>query len=135
MALLRGTLTTICLICIFAATSQPATAGEAWGSGYLYPARSDSLSLTRHHSATGKLFFLNGLWHVQRTGEKTAGRTLPVPGAYDFEGEVEFSRSFDLDSSFVDYRLRLVALGINRSCKIFVNGRFLGSHHAGHTPF
>lgn len=77
---------------------------------------------------------MNGPWQARKKGE-AAWRPVLVPGAYDFEGEVEFKREFSLDSSLVGQGLTLQVLGVNNRCTLFINDEFLGSHEGGHTPF
>ncbi len=113
---------------------QPAFANDDWTSEYISRSVPDSISVALHNHSTQKLVFLNGIWDARRPGDKE-GHPVEVPGVYDFEGELVFQRFFEIDSSFVDYRLKLVALGINSRCKIFLNNQFLSSHFGGHTAF
>ncbi|MFQ6113471.1 MAG: glycoside hydrolase family 2 protein [bacterium] len=92
------------------------------------------LSVAMNQSRTRQIINLNGIWQAQKRGDKTWKQVL-VPGAYDFEGEVEFKRNFVLDSSLVGQPLKLVVFGINNRCTIFINNEFLAGHSGGHTSF
>ncbi|MFQ5823095.1 MAG: glycoside hydrolase family 2 TIM barrel-domain containing protein [bacterium] len=108
-----------------------------WTEKYLHrPADNLDLfpSFGSYKSSTRQLINLNGIWQAQKKGEKT-WKKVWVPGAYDFEGEVEFKRFFELDSSIVGHSFKLVVFGINNRCTIFVNDEFLGGHIGGHVSF
>lgn len=81
-----------------------------------------------------KVMSLNGQWQARLVDEEDF-HNVWVPGAFDFEGRVRFKRSFELDSSFVDKQLKLVLLGVNNRCKIYLNRQFLSSHVSGNTAF
>jgi hypothetical protein len=85
-------------------------------------------------SPTRQAINLNGIWEARKEGEQIWKQVL-VPGAYDFEGEVEFKRSFQLDTSLVGQTFKLFAYGINARSKIYINGNYLGGHDGGYTPF
>lgn len=72
-----------------------------------------------------------------------AGETVPVPSCwqmlkekwYFFEGSAWYSRPVTLDP-LSEGRRRFLRIGAAQyDCKVFVNGRFLGNHYGGSTPF
>ncbi len=115
----------------------PAFASDNLAQGYHPRAASEeefNLIARQYDSETRKAISLNGEWSAKLISENDSA-TVQVPGSYDFYGEVEFVRGFELDSTLATSALELIALGINNSCKIFLNGNFLTSHVAGHAPF
>jgi len=106
-----------------------------WTTSYLAGSL-ESVRSTRldsiYASSTREVIALNGEWQARRTSEATWYR-VRVPGAYDFEGEVEFKRTFVIDSTFSDYSFQLIAHGIGNRCTLFLNGQFIGSHDWGQT--
>ena len=71
------------------------------------------------------------------------GETVPVPSCwqmlkekwYFFEGSAWYTRSVSVDP-LTDGRRRFLRIGAAQyDCKVFVNGRFLGNHYGGSTPF
>ncbi|MFQ5649628.1 MAG: glycoside hydrolase family 2 protein [bacterium] len=130
----------LCLLALsFACGGDDAQAAkDDLGQHYLSRARSeaDSTFLSRQFgSRTQKVLSLNGAWQARSISGESEFVTVQVPGAYSFQGEIEFKRTFELDSTFASQLLSLVALGINNRCKIFLNGEFIISHVVGHTPF
>lgn len=119
------------LICLlFCSSALPAA---DWTTKYLpgslergAQARLDSI----YASSTRQVMALNGEWQARRAGEET-WHQVRVPGAYDFEGEVEFKRTFRLDSTYATHAFELIAYGIGNRCTLFLNGRFIGSHDQG----
>ena len=79
-------------------------------------------------------FFLNGRWQAVSKKPLFSGE-VEIPGTFAFEGEVEFNRSFRLDSTFFNRPLRLVVQGANYSTQIKINNELIGSHQGGYTPF
>lgn len=121
-------------ILVTAAVNSGVSKGH-WSDHYKSPNQvPDSLAIPIAISPTRPFLSLSGKWNATSSPEPLAV-PVQVPGFYDFEGEVTFSRSFQLDSSFVDHRLTLVARGINNRCRVFLNDQFLMSHIGGHTPF
>lgn len=114
-------------------------ASAAYGDTARYMAR-DSSQLALHPldwqgvSTTRKLINLNGQWFAL-FGEEEQWQKVTVPGATCFEGPVVFRRYFYPDSSFSGRQFRLVALGINYECQIFINKKFVGNHKGGFTSF
>lgn len=92
------------------------------------PVDSSSVSETR------RITNLNGEWQARKK-DAESWEQVWVPGAYDFEGEVEFKRSFEIDSSLASHSFKLVAFGINNRCKLFLNNDFIGAHEGGYTSF
>lgn len=82
---------------------------------------------------TRELVPLNGVWQARRAGGRS-WFTVRVPGVYDFQDEVEFRRTFRLDSSFVGKTLELHALGVNNRCTVFLNDEYVGGYEAGQVP-
>lgn len=107
-----------------------------WADNYL-PRPEDSADLSHViatvETATRQIVSLNGEWQARK--EEAAWQKVSVPGAYLFEGEMEFKRSFVLDSSLSNRSFKLVAFGINNRSTFFINGQFIGSHVGGHTAF
>jgi len=92
------------------------------------PVDSSSVSETR------RIVNLNGEWQAKKKDAESWTQVW-VPGAYDFEGEVEFKRTFEIDSSLANHSFKLVAFGINNRCKLFLNDDFVGAHEGGYTSF
>lgn len=108
-----------------------------WTDAYL-PGSDDTVQNTQldslYGSSTREVIVLNGEWQARRMGEESWYR-VRVPGAYDFEGEIEFKRTFVIDSTFSGHAFQLIALGVSNRSKLFLNGQFIGSHDRGHTSF
>lgn len=120
----------------FSGLSSHVTADD-WSASYRHRHQNEiSLrdSLLGYGSSTRKIFSLNGAWQARKINEQE-WRPVTVPGAYDFEGELEFHHTFKLDSSFVGKSLKLVAFGINNRCTILINNHHIVSHEGGHTSF
>jgi len=77
---------------------------------------------------------LNGRWQATREKPRARGE-VELPGAFAFAGEVEFQRSFRLDSTFINRPLRLAVQGANYATQVKINGELTGSHEGGYTPF
>ncbi|MFQ5751659.1 MAG: glycoside hydrolase family 2 TIM barrel-domain containing protein, partial [bacterium] len=110
---------------------------QDWVENYLHrPKEESNISdvLQRYYGPTRKLIILNGLWQAKKQGEEI-WKPVWVPGAYDFEGEVEFKHSFNLDSTFAGYAFKLIAFGINNRCTVFINKEYQSGHVAGHSSF
>ncbi|HEX9652604.1 MAG TPA: hypothetical protein VGA99_02740, partial [bacterium] len=110
---------------------------EDWVSRYLQRPASDFTvadSLMAYSSSTRGVISLNGVWEARKSGEH-GWNSISVPGAYEFEGEVEFRRIFSLDSSVAGKAIKLVALGVNNRCSVIINNSFVGSHSGGQTSF
>jgi len=78
--------------------------------------------------------FLNGRWQAVSKKPLFKGE-VEIPGAFAFEGEVEFHRPFRLDSTFLNRPLRLVVQGAHYATQVQINGEHIGSHLGGYTPF
>lgn len=71
------------------------------------------------------------------------GETAPVPSCwsmlkdkwYFFEGSAWYTRSIDLEELPANERLVLRIGAAQYDCKVFLNGKFLGNHYGGSTPF
>lgn len=129
----------IFLVCLagFFLYSPEILFSKNWFDNYLHRSK-DQIELTefadRHLTDTRNLLNLNGLWEARKKGEKSWTQVW-VPGAYDFEGEVEFKRKFAIDSSLAGYHFELVAFGIKNRCRLILNNEFLARHEGGHTSF
>lgn len=126
-------------VCFFAiVNSIPANVmGDEWTDLYLQrPAEELELSESIYHTYgdSREVIVLNGSWQARKNGEESWSPVV-VPGAFDFEGEVEFKRIFYIDSTLVGASFTLVCFGINNRCTVFVNGEFVGGHVGGHTSF
>lgn len=85
-------------------------------------------------SPTRKKTDLSGIWSYAAS-DGSEGK-VGVPSAYDFTGEVTFTRDFeieDLDPN--QYQYHLVILGANYSCNVTINGDFITHHVGGYTSF
>ncbi len=60
---------------------------------------------------------------------------VKVPGIYTFEGIVTFERKFTIPQEYKNCQYKIIALGINYRCSIFINNKFLGTHQGGFTSF
>jgi hypothetical protein len=128
----------ICALCTFSLFySASAFCANDWLTRYVArPAAEVSLtdSLLSASSATRSIINLNGRWEARLKGE-AQWHSVFVPGAYEFEGEVEFRRVFAMDANLASKAVHLIALGINNRCEIYFNHSFVGAHHGGHTSF
>lgn len=91
-------------------------------------------SLFGYSTSTRRVIHLNGVWQARQKGE-AEWKIVTVPGAYEFDGVVEFRRTFLLDSTLVGKAVKLVVLGINNRCSVQINHSFVGEHSGGHTSF
>lgn len=101
---------------------------------------SDSL-LIQHEALTWytpneyrKPIFLNGEWQY-KINEKDSWQKTIIPSITDFQGEITFKKTFDIDSSYDNHHFKLICYGINYYCNIFINEQFIGSHAGGYTSF
>ena len=111
--------------------------GADWASEYFHRSKEASQLVQyqrRYVGATRRLVNLNGKWQARKVDEE-GWNTVWVPGAYRFQDDVEYKRTFQIDSSFVGKHLQLVIWGINNRCQVFLNGEFLQSHSGGRTSF
>lgn len=61
---------------------------------------------------------------------------VKVPSAYDFTGEVTFSRYFQIaPEDFDKYQFHIVMLGSNYNTSVTINGDFIANHIGGYTSF
>lgn len=75
---------------------------------------------------------LSGRWAYSVEGGGAG--TVRLPAAFDFEGNVTFSRTIELTPEQVDrYTFHLVLLGVNYRCDTFVNGEYVVGHEGGYT--
>lgn len=77
---------------------------------------------------------LDGEWEF-RVSEKDAWQKVIVPAATDYDGEINFRRSFRVDSSLSRHNFKLVCYGINYYGVILINDKFIGSHAGGYSSF
>ncbi len=77
---------------------------------------------------------LDGEWEY-RTKEKEPFRTTMLPASCSHDGEITFRKFFVPDSSFANHFFRFISYGINYSCRIFINDKFIGSHVGGYNSF
>jgi len=78
--------------------------------------------------------YLHGRWQVSCEEPQFRGE-IELPGAFSFEGEVAFKRTFRLDSTFLNRSLRLVMHGAHYAAQVRINDNIIGSHQSGYTPF
>jgi hypothetical protein len=108
-----------------------------WLSQYRSRPSQDPLwqeSLSQYFSSKRQVIDLNGVWQARKDGE-SLWYPVSVPGAYEFEGVMEYRKTFSLDSTVIGKTVKLVALGINNRCAIHINGSFVEYHNGGHTSF
>jgi hypothetical protein len=121
---------------LLAALFNPLHASD-WADKYLHRPL-DQLDLPEKidgfASPTRQTINLNGEWQARENDDET-WRSVIVPGAYEFDGKLEFKKTFSLDSSYVGKAFKLVAFGVNNRSTFFINGEFIGSHVGGHTSF
>lgn len=121
--------------CFFAGgfTFKNTAAQEKNRAGLFRPAphlwQNDSL-----RSALRPRLNLNGPWQATCKKPPFTG-AVELPGVFAFAGEVEFQRSFRLDSTFANRPLRLVMQGVHYATQVKINGALIGSHQGGYTPF
>lgn len=71
------------------------------------------------------------------------GETVPVPSNwqmlnekwYFFEGSAWYTRALDMKAMPTNTRRFLRVGAAQYDCKVFVNGKFIGNHYGGSTPF
>lgn len=77
---------------------------------------------------------LSGPWRCTSDGKQW--KTVSVPGAYDWVGEVTFRRTFEITEEMLDnFVFSVVAYGINYQSEIIINGNFVGRHIGGYSSF
>jgi len=75
---------------------------------------------------------LSGMW--QYTVDGGGVGQVRLPAAYDFVGDVNFTRTVPLTAEQIgDYTFHLVMFGVNYRCDAFINGEFVASHEGGYT--
>ncbi|MDZ7303058.1 MAG: hypothetical protein ONB44_13100 [candidate division KSB1 bacterium] len=77
---------------------------------------------------------LNGKWRASCTDPEFSGE-VELPGAFLFEGQVTFQKSFRLDSTLRNRPMRLVIQGANYETSVEINGELTGRHEGGFMPF
>ncbi len=123
---------TCCLLAFFACKSD---LDNALREKYVYRPKDQIAAVDSSGvSGTRRIVNLSGHWQAKKKDTESWTQVW-VPGAYDFKGEVEFKRTFELDSSLASYNFKLVAFGINNRSKLFLNENFVGGHEGGHTSF
>lgn len=85
-------------------------------------------------AAPRRLLPLNGVWQAASNEPRLAG-PVEVPGAFLFEGELRFERSFHLADSLRSRTLRLHFAGLNHEARIAVNGVAITNHSGGYLAF
>ena len=98
----------------------------------------DSLILSAYcwqpANAYRPLLPLDGEWEY-KIKEKAPFARVVLPASCNYWGEITFQKSFVPDSTFSNHFFRLVCYGINYSCRIFINDKFIGSHSGGYSSF
>jgi len=125
---LFGLLSLICCVASVIAVHAQTHSSPPYRAALAAHGPADSSNTTR------RLISLNGEW---RASAETSGlnATVHIPGAYDFEGVVTFTRTFRLDSTLRHQTMRLLVHGINYLAQIVLNDEIIGSHEGGYTPF
>lgn len=77
---------------------------------------------------------LNGEWEI-RIGESDKWQKIYVPSSLNIQKKLHFKKKFYLPADVEKYHAKLFVHGINYSCKIKLNGIFIGSHSGGYTCF
>jgi beta-galactosidase/beta-glucuronidase len=77
---------------------------------------------------------LNGAWQATCSSPKFSD-TVAIPGAFLFDGEMRFERSFHLADSLRLHPLRLHVEGLNHEAQIAINGVMTASHLGGYLSF
>lgn len=83
-------------------------------------------------SAHRPVLNLSETWKAEIDGDV---RDAPVPGCYDFDGEVIYRRTFTPDITFSGKHLKLLVNGINHKCEIKINDTFVTNHIGGFAAF
>jgi hypothetical protein len=76
----------------------------------------------------------NDRWQITCKKPQLSGE-IALPGAFSFEGEVDFQSSFRLDSTLINRPLRLVMQGAHYDAQVRINNDLIGSHQGGYTSF
>ncbi|MFH1538602.1 MAG: glycoside hydrolase family 2 TIM barrel-domain containing protein [bacterium] len=88
-----------------------------------------------------KYLWLNGLWDFRLRGEKRWRRIfLPrslstIPGLGFYKGGGAFRRVFSVPAGWSLGRVILHFRGVNHHAEVLLDGRRIGVHDGGHTPF
>ncbi len=97
-----------------------------------------------------KSISLNGVWEVIfddheslkadcfRRGAKTV--PVNVPGVWEearpgYDGQGFYRRTFDVPAALLDKQLHLKFWAVNYFAEVFLNGKKVGQHEGGYTPF
>ncbi|MCH7781491.1 hypothetical protein IID62_00325 [candidate division KSB1 bacterium] len=81
-----------------------------------------------------KTIDLNGEWEI-KIGDNETWHKIHIPSSLNYKEKLHFRKSFHIPSDAVNYHSNLIALGINYSSAIKLNGTYIGSHSAGNTSF
>ena len=66
--------------------------------------------------------------------DKENWHAVRVPSSFDTEGRVVFRRKFSIDESLIrTSSFKLVSLGIDQECEVYINDIFVGRHTGGST--
>ncbi len=77
---------------------------------------------------------LSGVWKAA-IDQSNDWIDVIVPGVFTFEGTVIYKRNFFIPPAYKNFKFKLVMLGINYRCSIFINEKFIGNHQGGFTSF
>ena len=103
-------------------------------------------------SSENEILSLNGNWHFFAssdesdqdllTADYTQWDTLTVPGNWDieneyahFKGKGYYQRDFTVPENWNDKQIRLKFDAVYETSKVWLNGKLLGEHEGGYTPF
>ncbi|MBU2975745.1 glycoside hydrolase family 2 protein [Zobellia sp. B3R18] len=95
---------------------------------------------------------LNGKWHFLASNEEseenlltadyTKWDTLSVPGNWDvenkyahFKGKGYYQRNFSIPQNWQKKQIRIKFDAVYETSKVWLNGKLLGAHEGGYTPF
>src|SRR5690606_7086868 len=93
--------------------------GAYWNSGELQ----DKTALTEHGYTDKNTLYVPGDWNSQD------------PMFLYYEGTVWYKKSFDYKKKKESNRLFLYFGAVNYQAEVYLNGKKLGSHKGGFTPF
>ncbi len=100
---------------------------------FLTPPLEDALWRPPLDSATCQLVDLNGTWNWSEI-DGTGQGSCRVPSCYSGTNTpLVFERSFRLPPGGADLETSLLLGGVNHSCRVEINGKFIGAHANGST--
>jgi hypothetical protein len=75
---------------------------------------------------------LAGTWSFSL--DESRWTDVQVPASIDYEGKIVFRKKFSIGNALIQSSaFKLVALGINYECEVYINEQFIGKHAGGYS--